>query len=107
MAKNKNRIVYQQEDERLLSSEELNSKLIQELTRRVDNIIEDLYSSDSECSLRKIPDFEKRLDNIVRHIAMNENEFRIFRDIVAEIQREFYPMTETKCAINKSNTLKL
>ena len=67
---------------------------LEEITRRVDTIAMELHSSDSETALSKIIEHEKRIDNIIRHLAMNDNEFRIFRDVVFALQRELYPKLE-------------
>jgi len=94
MEKKKSKIVYRKEEDRKLNSEELNAKEIQELKRRLDALTIELCSSDSECAPQKIPELEKRIDKIVRHIALNDNEFRIFRDVVFALQREIYPKLE-------------
>jgi len=65
-------------------------KRVEEITRRIDKASIDLYSSDSEYALRQIPELKKRLDNLFNIIAMNDNEFRIFRDAVFAIQQEIY-----------------
>ena len=90
----KDKLVCKKEYDRVLSGEERNSKEIQELRRRLDALTIELCSSDSETALSKIIEHEKRIDNIIRHLAMNDNEFRIFRDVVFALQRELYPKLE-------------
>ena len=63
---------------------------VDNLTRRMDNLTKMLSMKDSPVRLRKIPEMEKRLDIVFRHLITNEDELRLFRDIVTNLQKDFY-----------------
>ena len=80
-------------------------EMFEELTRRMDKITIDLYTSDSEIALDKIKEHEKRLDGIIRHLAMNDNEFRILRDSVFSLQKTIYPKIDSDDFLEMKNEL--
>lgn len=80
-------------------------EMFEELTRRMDKITTDLYTSDSEIALGKIKEHEKRLDGIIRHLAMNDNEFRILRNSVFSLQKTIYPKIDSDNFLEMKNAL--
>ena len=71
-------------------------KDIKELTRRIDTLATQLHTSDSKYGLHQFAELRERLDNLAGRLCIDENEFRIFREIVANLQRENYRRSSTK-----------
>lgn len=70
-------------------TEKLEERL-EELTRRIDTLATELHTSDSKYGLHQLPELRERLDNLASRLALDENEFRIFREIVSTLQRDSY-----------------
>lgn len=63
---------------------------IKEVARRVDTLATQLHATDSEYGLHQLTELRERLDNLSNRLSIDENEFRIFRDVVSTLQRDFY-----------------
>ena len=71
-------------------------KELKEIARRVDALTTQLHAADSKYGLHQLTELRERLDNLASRLCIDENEFRIFREVVSTLQRESYRKTSVK-----------